>query len=85
MICKKDNLLIQRLGKELFIRSEKTGNNVFLNETATQIFDLIDDNSSIELITNSLRDIYDSVPEDIENKVLAIINTLENEEIICGK
>lgn len=82
MIKYNKNNFVQKIGDEIILHSEKTGNNIFLNETATVIYENIHEGVSMDNLLTRIASIYNEEKETILSDVKQTIDTLVEEGVL---
>mgnify|MGYP001036639384 CR=1 FL=1 len=85
MIKKTSGVFIQSFTSQTIIHSPRTGNNIFLNETASAIYHAVGDGIYIEDLIVGIASEYNVAPEDIKNDIYKTVELLLSEGILIDE
>jgi hypothetical protein len=82
MIKRNTSNFVHKIGDEIVIHSTSTGNNIFLNEVASDIYECVKDGASIDELLSRVGSIYQIDPALILSDVLRTIDALVQEGVV---
>lgn len=82
MIKRNGSVFMQRIEDEIIIHSTTTGNNLFLNETASDIYDCVKDGVTMEDLVSKMIDLYGVDIALILDEIQQTINVLVTEGVL---
>jgi len=76
MIKRNTSNFVHKIGDEIVIHSTSTGNNIFLNEVASDIYECVKDGASIDELLSRVGSIYQSKTIRLPHQIFHAILTL---------